>query len=87
MTESESFTGFCRGLERLYHLSPGSLDASKPLATINGWVSLDQVEFVLFADEEYGVNVSGDQLRRCVTVGDLAMLIPDGIRAKSDHAL
>jgi acyl carrier protein len=76
MTESEFFVSFSRGLEELFLLPPGSLDRSRSLDSLRQWTSLGNVEFIAFADETYGVNVSGEQLRNCRTVGDLAKLIP-----------
>jgi len=65
--ERDSFvTKLCAALE----FPAGSLTERSPLNS-EAWDSVDLLNVISLIDEDLGVTVSGDDLKRCRTVGDL----------------
>jgi len=51
------------------------IDEKTKLKTLNEWDSLGHLTFIGIADNDYSKRVTGDDLIKCGTVGDLAKLI------------
>jgi acyl carrier protein len=51
-----------------------TMQADTPLKDVAGWNSTGALGYIAFVDGELGVEVDVDQLRKCRTVGDLAVL-------------
>ena len=62
-------------LETVMDVPPGSLTAGDALATLGAWDSLTVVKFLAMADGTHQRTIAPEQLRECVTVGDLLKLL------------
>jgi acyl carrier protein len=47
------------------------VDAGTTLASLPEWDSLAALGVIVMCDTEYGVSITGNDLKSCVTVGDL----------------
>ncbi len=45
--------------------------AETPLESLPEWDSLAALGVIVMCDSDYGVTITGDDLRACVTVGDI----------------
>ena len=71
MTSSEKL----QALQLDVDLFVGASD-STPLASLPHWGSLAVLLVILHCETQYGLEVTGAQVRGCATVGDLLKLIP-----------
>lgn len=63
---------FIEQLTELLELDdPSELTGETKLATIEMWDSLSQLSFIVFVDETYGKDITGEQLMACETISDL----------------
>jgi len=58
----------------------GKISESTVLSELEAWDSLAMVTFLVFASTEFGVELTGKDLRKAVTVSDLHNLIRDSIK-------
>jgi acyl carrier protein len=56
-------------------IKPGSLKAGTNYREIEGWSSMHALIIIALMDTEYGVTVTGSDLRNCQTVNDLFELV------------
>jgi acyl carrier protein len=68
---------FVRALEGEMEIPEGSLDANKPLGSVDGWDSMAALLFIALADAKVGVNVPGDKVAQAKTIDDLLALLGD----------
>lgn len=47
------------------------VEATTPLDSLPEWDSLAALGVIVMCDTEYGVSITGDDLKECVTVGDI----------------
>ena len=47
------------------------VSAETPLDSLPEWDSLAALGVIVMCDSDYGVTITGDDLRACVTVGDI----------------
>ncbi|MEO7273520.1 MAG: acyl carrier protein [Vicinamibacterales bacterium] len=71
MTKAE----FLRILEGELELPPSSLSEGQTLSAVDGWDSMSALLFIAMADEKLGATVSGEQIAKSRTVGDLLSLL------------
>lgn len=64
-----------RELEEILEVESGSLSSASELYGTDAWDSLAVVSFMAVADEKFGKRLSGKQLEKVATVGDLLKLI------------
>lgn len=50
---------------------PLAVNGDTPLESLPEWDSLAALGVILMCDSDYGVAITGDDLKRCVTVGDI----------------
>lgn len=50
---------------------PMPINGGTPLESLPEWDSLAALGVILMCDSDYGVAITGDDLKRCVTVGDI----------------
>lgn len=74
MTISE----FCRALEEATSADPNTLKEGDVLADLPSWDSMSIVAVLAMADQQ-GVTLSGNDIRRCKTVGDIRLLFGDKV--------
>ena len=68
--------GFIAQLEESFDdLEPGRLKPETDYRDIEEWSSMHALIVIALADTEYGVSITGDDLRSCNTVEALFMLI------------
>ena len=48
----------------------------------NNWNSLAIVAAIALIDEQFGINIEGDKLRACTSVGDLWQLIQNAVEVR-----
>lgn len=63
--------------ENVEGLEPGSITLATELSTIPQWDSLAVLTILAMADAEFGVTLSGNEINKCVRVGDILQLIRD----------
>jgi len=51
--------------------TPVPVEAATPLESLPEWDSLAALGVIVMCDTEYGVSITGDDLKTCVTVGDI----------------
>ncbi|MBI2392742.1 MAG: acyl carrier protein [Deltaproteobacteria bacterium] len=66
---------FLNKLEAMQELAQNSLTGAERYVELQGWDSLAVLAFLSLADEDYGVTLSPDDVRRCNTVDDLYALV------------
>ena len=54
---------------------PVPMDLTTELASLKEWDSLAALGVIVMADLEYSVSVTGQDLKSCVTIGDIAAII------------
>lgn len=54
---------------------PVEIQAGTPLDTLEEWDSLAALGVIVMSDMEYGVTLTGQDLKNCATVGDIHALI------------
>ena len=62
-------------LDHLLRLPPGTLKGNELLESLDGWDSLAIIEFVAMADEDFGVDITAEEVRKSKRVQDLVMLL------------
>lgn len=62
-------------LEAVDFETPVEVTDSTPLADLPEWDSLAALGVIVMADMEYGKTITGDDIKQCVTVGDLGRLV------------
>lgn len=72
---------FCRELELVLEMPPGSVKESEKLADLGAWDSMAAISFIAMADSKLGAFVSAEKLAACRSVADLAALFPDKVTA------
>jgi acyl carrier protein len=55
---------------------PGSITATTEFQKLPQWDSLALLSLLAMVDGEYGVQIAGQAIQNCLTVADLAHLIP-----------
>lgn len=79
--EREVFvTKLCAALE----FPPGSLTERSPLNS-EAWDSVDLLNVISLIDEDLGLTLSGEDFKRCRSVGDLLAFL-EGQQAPQGHA-
>lgn len=68
-------------LEEALEVPPGTLHAEDSLSESGYWDSMAALAFMALADQELGVSISGEQLKKSRTVLDLVGLLGDKITA------
>ena len=66
-----------RLLERMLALPAHALTGNEKLQEVEGWDSLSTVAFILMADKEFGLALSGSRVAQCSTVEELLGLLHD----------
>ena len=66
---------FFAKVSKVLRLPEGAIKGGESLQAIPSWDSLSAVQFIVLADQEFQVSVSGRQLLECRTVDDLARLV------------
>ncbi len=51
------------------------MELGTELATLQEWDSLAALGVIVMADLEYGVSLTGQDLKGCATIGDIAAII------------
>lgn len=51
--------------------APEVVSADTPLRSIEGWCSLVALSIIAMIDEEYGVSLKGEDLKKAITIQDL----------------
>lgn len=51
--------------------TPEGITADTPLRAIEGWCSLVALSIIAMIDEEYGVSLKGEDLKKAITIQDL----------------
>lgn len=74
---------FLREIEKALEVGEGSFPEDGKLGNLEFWDSMAALTFITLADEKLGLNVSGDRIRACRTVGDLLSLLGDKITRSS----
>lgn len=59
------------------HASSESLTPETLFRELPGWTSLQSLVVVISLDEEYGVSITAEELKRARTLGDLYQLTKD----------
>lgn len=54
---------------------PANLEATSKFRDIEDWSSLVALSVIAMVDEEYGVKLTGDDVRGSVTVGDVYEIV------------
>ena len=75
MTKGE----FLRALEGQLEIPSGTLAETNALTEVDGWDSMAALLFIALADEKVGVTVTGDQIAKSRTVGDLLSLLGNAL--------
>ena len=70
---------FLSAFEEALEVPPGTINLDELLSGSGYWDSMAALTFMALADQELGVSVSGDQLKKCSTVRDLVNLLGDKI--------
>ena len=63
-------------LEETLEVAPNSLTLDTSLLTLEEWNSMTILSVMVMLEDDYEVFVSGDELKACKTVSQLAELIP-----------
>lgn len=71
---------FMEDLAAILEVEPTELHMDYRLDRDN-WNSLAIVTAIVLIDEQFGINIEGDKLRQCSSVGGLWQLIQDGVEA------
>ncbi len=66
-------------LEEALELEPGTLRDELAFSDMKSWDSMTGLIFIAMADDQLGIEVSGDQVSTCKTVGDLIALVADAL--------
>lgn len=56
-------------------LEPGTLRPDTPFRELPNWSSMHALIIIAFADTEYGVRVTGEDIRQCNTMADIHAVI------------
>ena len=70
MTQEE----FVREVEKLIRVPRGTLKTTDRMKDFAGWDSLAMIEFVALVDEQLGVEVPAEQVRKSERLSDLLAL-------------
>ena len=65
-----------KSIDELLYLPEGTLTGGENLDDLEGWDSMALVMFMGLADSKAGIKLAPRQLGACVTVNDLAALVP-----------
>jgi acyl carrier protein len=71
---------FMEDLAAILEVDPTELHMDYGLDRDN-WDSLAIVTAIVLIDEQFGINIEGDKLRQCSSVGGLWQLIQNGLEA------
>ncbi len=71
---------FMEDLAAIFELEPTELTMDYGLDRDN-WNSLAIITAIVLIDEQFGINIEGDKLRQCSSVGGLWQLIQNGLEA------
>lgn len=69
------FMNNIRKIEDLMDLEEGTLDESKKLNEIEEWDSISRLSFQILLEEEFGIQITGKELRELETVKDLITMM------------
>jgi acyl carrier protein len=72
---------FMEDLAAIFEIEPTELNMDYGLDR-NNWNSLAIVAAIVLIDEQFGINIEGDKLRGCASVGDLWQLIQNAVEVK-----
>lgn len=72
---------FCRKLDSIMELPPGTIKGDERLEALESWDSLSLMAFIAMVDSEFDQRVAGEELARCKTVPDLIALVGDRVAA------
>lgn len=78
MDRAAFVTKLCTALE----LPAGSLTEKSPLNS-EAWDSVDLLNVIALIDEDVGLAVSGDDFKRCRSVGDLLTFLEEAPRGQT----
>ena len=68
-------TEFLALMEDLIEVDPGTLARVESLGELEGWDSLAVISMIAMVDEHFGVELAGERIAQCRTVGDLVGLV------------
>jgi len=71
---------FMEDLAAILEVEPTELHMDYGLDRDN-WNSLTIVTAIVLIDEQFGINIEGDKLRQCYSVGGLWQLIQNGLES------
>tara|TARA_Y100001933_G_C18867113_1_gene508407 strand:- start:539 stop:775 length:237 start_codon:yes stop_codon:yes gene_type:complete len=74
MFEKEKIQDFLSELTESIELEEGSLNLDTKIESIE-WDSLAVISCIALADEKFNVMLSGDELAKIITIGDIFQLI------------
>jgi acyl carrier protein len=69
-----SHQAFLAQLEEILELSPGTLQGSEALESMETWDSLAMMNFIAMVNDQYGLTLSPRQISTCKSVTDLMNL-------------
>jgi acyl carrier protein len=81
MEEEMSKEFFMEDLAAILEIEPTEINMDCGLDRSN-WNSLAIVAAIALIDEQFGINIEGDKLRECASVGDLWKLIQNAVEAE-----
>ena len=61
-------------LDDLFEEDPGTYKGDEPLEEIEMWDSLTALGYIALVDEKFNVILSGNDIEKCQTIGDLVKL-------------
>ncbi len=66
---------FIEELEEILDVEEGTLEETTDLTELDEWDSISKLSVIIFADEELGKKISGDDLKGVKTVSELVELL------------
>jgi acyl carrier protein len=72
-------TMFYERLEEIMNLKKGTIRGDEQLDKLRNWDSVALMTFIAFVDEEFSIRVTGKQVIKCQTIGDLVALAGDKV--------
>ena len=62
-------------LEELFELDEGALHMEMELTELENWDSMAKLSLIVLMDDEFGKELSGEQIRGFVTIQDILQLM------------
>lgn len=62
---------FIDNVKEQFDDAPEGISADTAFRTVEGWCSLVALSIISMVDEEYGVSLKGEDLKKAVTIRDL----------------